>query len=337
MKIVLMIDWFLYYTVELANALSKEHQVMLITRDHNKEISSPDNPISLDDFLDDCLDRRIVREKLRYRLRDFKNFREVIRVYKKIKGFNPDVVHVQENSDWRILFIASLMGFDKVVLTVHDVVTHPGDIKNIMRILSRIFRKRVRRIIVHGNYLKEQMLSKSQKFKDKICVIPHGVFEIYKNWDDVSVEEEENTILFFGRFSQYKGIDVLIKAEPLLAEEIPNIKIILAGRGEDFGKYEDLIKDKHHFEIHNRFIANHEISQFFRRASLVVLPYKEASQSGVIPIAYVFGKPVVVSNVGSIPEVVEEGKTGLLVYPNRHEELAGAIIKILKTPELKKQ
>jgi glycosyltransferase involved in cell wall biosynthesis len=336
MRIVMMIDWFLYYAVELVNALAEEHEVMLITRDHNFEISSPDYPISLDEFLYQCLDKRIISEKLNYRLRDIRNFKEIIRVYKRIREFNPNVIHIQENSDWRIMFIASSFGFNKIVLTVHDVVTHPGDIRNFMRILSRVFRKRVRYIIVHGQNLKEKLLLNSKKFKNKIYVIPHGAFKIYKNWDNETALEDENTILFFGRFSQYKGIDVLMKAEPFITKEIPDIRIVMAGRGEDVATYERYMTNKDRFEIHNRFIENHEVPEFFRRASLVVLPYKEASQSGVIPIAYVFGKPVVVSNVGSIPEVVQDGKTGFIVPPNSPGELADAIIKILKNPQLKK-
>lgn len=336
MKIVMMIDWFLYYTVELVNALSREHQVMLITRDHNFEISSADNPVNLDEFLDECLDGRVVREKLRYRLGNIKSFPEMIRIYKEIRKFDPNVIHVQENSDWRILLLAALSGFSKVVLTVHDVVRHPGDTKNIMRVLSRYFRKKVKRIIVHGEYLKEQLLLKSKKFKNKIWVVPLGAFSLYKKWDDSSVKTEENSILFFGRISEYKGIDVLVKAEPLIAQEIPDIKIIVAGRGEDICKYGSHIMEHPHFEIHDRFIADHEVPLFFRRASLVILPYKEASQSAVIPIAYLFGKPVVVSDVGSIPEVVEQGRTGFIVSPDNPQDLADAIVKILKNPELKR-
>ena len=69
---------------------------------------------------------------------------------------------------------------------------------------------------------------------------------------------------------------------------------------------------------------------FFERASVVVLPYIEASQSGIIPIAYSFKKPVIVTNVGSIPEVVENGITGYIVPPKNPELLADSIIKILE-------
>jgi len=337
MKIVLMVDWFLYYAVELANALAEEHEVMLITRDHNYEISSQDCPVELDEFLDECLDKRVLRERLRFRLSNLKSLNEVMRIYKIIKAFSPDVVHIQENTDWRILLIAKMFGFEKVVLTVHDIKKHPGDPGGIMRIIGFILRKKAGKVIVHGNYLKKQLLSKTKMLKRKIHVVPHGAFSIYKKWDDEIVKEEEHTILFFGRISKYKGIDVLIKAEPIISKEIPDVRIIIAGRGEGLRKYENLIINRQCFEIHNRFISNAEVPRFFRRASVIILPYTEASQSGIIPIAYVFGKPVVVSNVGSIPEVVEDGKTGFVVQPNSPDDLGDAIANILKNKELKKK
>lgn len=336
MRVVLIIDWFLYYTVELANALSREHNVMLMTRDHNYEISSPDNPKNLDEFLDECLMKKIVRARLRYRRGDMKNCFEVLRVYKTIKAFDPDVIHIQENTDWRILLIAKMLGFDRLILTIHDVVRHPGEAGRIAGYLESILRKKARKLIVHGDFLKKQLVSRSESLEKKTHVVPHGAFSIYKKWDDTSVKEEENAILFFGRISKYKGVDVLMRAVPFITKEIPGAKIIIAGRGEEFSKYENLITNKSQFEIHNRFISNAEVPKFFRRASVVVLPYTEASQSGVIPIAYAFRKPIVVSNVGSIPEVVEEGKTGFIVPPNSPEYLADAIVKILKDQELKR-
>jgi len=168
-----------------------------------------------------------------------------------------------------------------------------------------------------------------------VNVIPHGAFTMFTKWDDHKVNEEENTILFFGRISRYKGIDTLIKIQPLIAKEIKNITIIIAGQGEEFTKYQRLIIDRGSFEIHNRFISHKEIYKFFRRASVVVLPYTEASQSGVLAIAYAFGKPVVATNVGSIPEVIEDGKTGFIVPANNPQLLADAILKILKDQELR--
>lgn len=336
MKIVLMIDWFLYYSVELANALAVENDVLLVTRDHNFEISSLEAPISLDEFLDDNLNDKVGREQLRYRRRSWKNFWELIRVSKKIKDFNPDIIHIQENTDWRIYLIAKIFGFEKVVLTVHDVVIHPGEKGGFFFFVRRALRDNCSRIIVHGNYLREELRSNLKKRRNRIFVIPHGVLSIYKKWDNIELSEEEKTILFFGRAKKYKGIDVLIKAESLISKQVPEVKIIIAGQGEALALYADQLSQNSRFEIHNRFIPNTEVHKFFHRAVLVVLPYIEASQSGVIPIAYSFGKPVVATDVGSIPEVIEEGKTGYTVPSNNPERLAEAVIKILKDRELRK-
>ena len=79
------------------------------------------------------------------------------------------------------------------------------------------------------------------------------------------------------------------------------------------------------------------MSHFFDEASVVVLPYIEASQSGVVAISFAFGKPVVVTNVGSLPEVVDHGNTGLVVSPKSITELAKAIIKLLSDGDLREK
>src|SRR4030042_2702986 len=221
MKIVILIDWFIYYTVELANELAKEHDVMLVTRDHNFELSSAVEADSIDDFLDACLIKRVNREKLRYKQRSLKNLLEVRRVHRSVRCFRPDIIHIQENTDWRILLIAKMLGFEKTVLTVHDVQIHPGDPGGISNRFKSVLRKRVRKIIVHGEFLKKQLASNWRIPEDKIHILPLGALSIYKEWDDPSIQEEAKTVLFFGRISRYKGLDILIKAEPLITQTIP--------------------------------------------------------------------------------------------------------------------
>lgn len=337
MKIALIIDWFMYYTVELANALAQEHNVLLVTRDHNFEISSPEEEISLDEFLDNTLDIRVQWEKMRYRRGAISNLAEVPRVILLLKNFSPDIVHVQETTDWRILFLYKMFSRQKRILTIHDVVSHVGEGNGVLDFVPRILRRSADRIIVHGTYLKEQLQkSNYPRLNASIHVIHHGVLSIYKQWDDETIEVNEDTILFFGRLSRYKGLDILLEAHRLVLKRIPEVKLIIAGKGETLPI--DVIEDnqRQHLEIHHRFIPNNEVYRFFRRASIVVLSYTEASQSGVVPIAYSFGKPVVVTNVGSIPEVVKDGTSGFIVPPNDPVALADAIIKILKNDELRR-
>ena len=332
-----MLDWFLYYSVELANTLSEGNSVMLITRDHNYEISSPENPISVDEFLDEFVNRKVKREKLHYRRGNYKSLFEVVRLFKKVRLFNPEVIHVQENTDWRILLLVILLGFKKVVLTVHDITRHPGEKESFFLHYIRMrFRRCARRVIVHGKVLKDQLISEVPPLSQRVFVVPIGVLLSQKWRNQANEKEELYTILIFGRMNNYKGLDILIKAEPIISRVIPNIKIIIAGRGEDIDRYEETLNANKSFEVHNRFISDLEVANLFCRASVVVLPYVEASQSGVIPIAYYFGKPVVATNVGSISEVVDDGKTGLIVASQNPEQLGEALIKLLREHELRK-
>ena len=83
-------------------------------------------------------------------------------------------------------------------------------------------------------------------------------------------------------------------------------------------------------KIINHYISDETVAELFQRCSFVVLPYDDATQSGIIPIAYSFKKPVVTTNVGSLPEVVENGITGLIIEPKNSKQLAEAVISMFK-------
>ncbi|MEM4847079.1 MAG: glycosyltransferase family 4 protein, partial [Thermosphaera sp.] len=91
------------------------------------------------------------------------------------------------------------------------------------------------------------------------------------------------------------------------------------------------------FIVYNEYISDEKRAELFRRASIVVLPYVEASQSGVIPLAYTFEKPVIATTVGGLPEMVEHGRTGYLVPPRNERALADAIVHLLENRELRHQ
>ena len=90
-------------------------------------------------------------------------------------------------------------------------------------------------------------------------------------------------------------------------------------------------------EFINEFIPNSKVSELFEKCSVVVLPYTDGSQSGIVPIAYSFSKPVVVTDVGSLAEVVKDGKTGFLIEPNNSKLLSQAVIKILSDNKLREK
>lgn len=256
----------------------------------------------------------------------------LIRFYKTIRKIHPDIIHFQLCNPWICLFLPILKNY-RIITTIHDVEPHTGSREIDQRIARDIHIKFSDCIIVHGN--KAKSILDKKVINKKIYSVPHGDYSFFKKISEDNYHEEEGTILFFGRIVEYKGLKYLVQAAPKIAESIRNMKVIIAGSGS-LEEYKDAINSPY-FEIHNNFIHNNDVGKYFQRASVVVLPYIECTQTGVIPIAYAFKKPVVVTNVGSIPEVVDDGITGYVVPPKDPNSLAEAIIKILSDENLRRK
>ena len=175
--------------------------------------------------------------------------------------------------------------------------------------------------------------------KDNVFRLNHPNYDFYASKQKHSFEKQ-NSLLFFGYIKQYKGLDLLLEAMPIVLNKLPDLKLTIAG--EVYGDesiYLDIIK-KHNLDknviLHNKYISNEEVEDFFLSADVCVLPYKHATQSGIIQLSYAFGVPVIASAVGGIPEVVQEDKTGYLVPANDIKALAKTIINILFNFNLKR-
>jgi glycosyltransferase involved in cell wall biosynthesis len=256
----------------------------------------------------------------------------LIKFYKTIRNIHPDIIHLQSCDLWICLFLPILKNY-KIVTTIHDVEPHIGSRQIDQKIARDAHIEFSDCIIVHGNKAKS-VLEKKVKNK-KIFSIPHGDYSFFTKITKDDYREEEGIILFFGRIVEYKGLKYLIQAAPKIADSIKNMKIVIAGSGS-LDEYKE-IKNSPYFEIHNYFIHNEDVGKYFQRASVVVLPYIEGTQTGIIPIAYAFKKPVVATCVGSIPEIVDNGITGYIVPPKDPNSLAETIIKILSNKNLRKQ
>jgi alpha-maltose-1-phosphate synthase len=312
-----------HYTSQISNALSENNDVYVIA------------PIGVDTELFD----EFVNLIQLHTGNVIKNFlinsiiiTRAIAFLNAIKRINPDVIHLQSCHPWICLFLPFLKRY-KIVTTIHDVTPHPGSRTIDQKIARNIHIKYSDALIVHGNAAKSILAETA--VTNNIFVIPHGDYSFFAKGIEKKYTEEEGNILFLGRIEEYKGLQYLIQAESRIAKSIPNFKIVIAGTGH-FKEYED-IKKSSHFELHNYYIQDNDVGEFFQRASVVVLPYIEGTQTGIIPIAYAFKKPVVVTNVGSIPEVVEDGVTGFIVPPKDSDALADVIVKILKDDDLRRR
>jgi glycosyltransferase involved in cell wall biosynthesis len=258
------------------------------------------------------------------------------RLIRRIRQFGAEVLHLQQGHLWFNIALP-LVRSVPLVLTVHDPRHHAGDRssrKTPQGIMNFGFLQ-ADRLIVHGEGLKHELNKASGIRSEKIHVVPHVALgpqtpEPANGLDD---ENEGRTILFFGRIWKYKGLKYLIEAETIIAQSMPDVRIVIAGEGEDFAPYRRMMGSSQRFIVHNRYISVAERDELFREASVVVLPYIEATQSGVIPLAYANSKPVVATRTGALAEAVDDGVTGTLIPPRDPAALAQAIIELLSSPE----
>lgn len=166
---------------------------------------------------------------------------------------------------------------------------------------------------------------------------PHPLFDNYGEAVDkisaiqkLNLDTSKKYLLFFGLIRDYKGLDIVLKA--MATEQLRNSDIQLIVAGEYYSnreEYEQLIRElaiKDKVELHTRFIPDNEVYLYFCAADMVVQPYKHATQSGVTQICYHFNKPMLVTNVGGLPEIVPDNKVGFVVAPDE-QSVANAILR----------
>ena len=260
---------------------------------------------------------------------------------------SPDIIHIQwllfYQFDYlwlRILRYQLRRKNTKIVLTTHNVLPHINGYKY-KNILENIY-SQFDGIIVHSEVLKKQMIEIfGEKVNDwSICVIPHGAN--YKLLEKVnkdilndcikkikSFKAERYNFLFAGNIHKNKGLDILLKAWKEHINRYSKDKLFIIGKPNYNLDYElQLVKScKSSIIISFGYKSDEELLAYFLECDFVVLPYKEASQSGVLLTALTLGKPVIATNVGALPEVVNIVKGGYIVEPNNTQHLYLAINK----------
>ena len=196
---------------------------------------------------------------------------------------------------------------------------------------------------MHGHIV---LSSQVEKELDEVINNPiyikkfHPIYDSYSDKiskseakQELNIISKKNIILFFGLIRNYKGLKVLLKSISLLKEKKISFCLIVAGECYQNKKiYIDLINDLNISDYiiwHDSFIPDNEVVKYFSAADVVVLPYTSASQSGISQIAYNYNIPIIVSDVGGLPEMVIDGKTGFIFESENHNMLFEKIFKIL--------
>ena len=326
LKVALLSFDFGEYCIRLASALARNAEICLLLPHQQPQprLSKLDAAVDFQPF---------TKPRLRQPLRQMRMMGKILG---RIRHFAPDVVHVQKGHLWFNLALP-LLGKYPLVFTIHDPRHHVGDreSRRTPQIILDFAYRRADRIIVHGRRLKQMVVDRLGIPSEIIHVMP--MIALGDDSAHRCVREEDHLVLFFGRIWEYKGLEYLIRAEPLISAQVPDVKIVIAGQGEDLARYRRMMVHPERFVVYNEYVPDGKRAELFGRASVVVLPYIEASQSAVVPIAYTFGKPVVATTVGGLPELVEDGRTGLLVPPRDEKALADAVVRLLRDEKLRNQ
>jgi glycosyltransferase involved in cell wall biosynthesis len=256
------------------------------------------------------------------------------RLMTKMVRLRPVLIHFQEIPDVLTPLQIWVMNlFTTTVLTVHDPLVHSGRDARLPSLLFRMRdfgRRRAQLLVVHGRFCHEALARAYPSLADRIVQSEHGVLMVPSVYQKPLPRE----ILFFGRMEAYKGLDVVYDAIRILIARGVAHRITIAGRGPAMKQYRDALTGLATTRVIDRFVSASETSRLFQEAAVVILPYKDATQSGVLGAAFGNHRPVIASGVGGLPDVVEDGVNGLLIPPGQPTALADALQRFLEDEAL---
>ena len=228
----------------------------------------------------------------------------------------------------------------KAVYTAHDVLPHSHD-NAFNRLIYRVIYSLQHVIIAHTSFIKNRIINEFGIKPEKIRYTRHGVYqrEIHgeitreKARAKLAIPNEATVFLFFGIIAAYKGPDILLRSFASLPDP-KNIHLVFAGKVsvEYRQEFESLLAafPSAHITKHLSYIKDEDIEYYFNAADATVLPYKEASQSGVLFMSYTYGIPVIVPDIGEFPEDIIPGKTGYVFKANDYHDLADTLLRFTK-------
>lgn len=258
------------------------------------------------------------------------------KIFYRIKKDDPDLLIIPwwvsfwTPQFWSITTLVRRFTLAKVLFICHNVVQHESKLCD--RLCTKLVLKNGDYFIVHSD---EDLNNLKEIFPEaNVKKTFHPTYEVFNSCRLGKSEAQRQlgilgkTMLFFGFVRPYKGLKFLLDAMPIILEKFDLSLLVVGEFWHDKADYLEQIdrlgiKDK--VIIVDRYVPNEEVSVYFCAADVVVLPYVTATQSGIVQIAYGFNKPVIVTKVGGLPDVVEHEKTGFLVEPENPQAIADAV------------
>lgn len=333
-----------HFNTSLINELKKNNDVHVISwRRQYPRIIYPIEPVESKDLV-------FIKGNEIFML-DFYNPFTWFKAVREIKKISPNLVIFP----WVSPIVSPIYSFIlffikkkfKTLAICHNVSQHEETFFD--SFLRRIFFRNVGSFLVHSKSDYEKL--KSLVPNNRISIGFHPVYNMFKS-NKTFTAKNKFRIIFFGYVREYKGLIYLIRAMPKILKKI-NVKLMVVGEfwePKNFftkittkfvtGKkviskkdYIDEIKKlglSNNVEIADRYISNEEVGGYFSKSDILVLPYVSASQSGPVQVAYNFNIPVIVTDVGGLPDAIIDGNTGYLIEAKNPEAIADAVIRFYK-------
>lgn len=248
-----------------------------------------------------------------------------------------DVVVCPMTHLWNPIMLGALRALDlPYLLVIHDATLHPGEQLPLRQRWMDWEARRADGILALTEHVRRTVESRLGIKPERMAIVPHGPMTgLFKTPASTapSSAETPRALLFFGRIIAYKGLDLLLDAYGILRARHSDLRLIICGGG-DLAPYRAALDALPDVEIDNRYVAEEEIAAIVRRADLMILPYREASQSGVIALAEAAGIPVVATPVGGLIEQVRDGVNGVLARDMTAAAVAEAIERLLSDGDL---
>jgi len=248
-----------------------------------------------------------------------------------------DVVFCTMDHLWNSFMVGTIRPAGALyLLAVHDAVRHSGEDQALRQWLLRRDVAAADGCLALTESVRELLIAHHRFPPERCWVAPHGVFS-YGTEPTVRVLPTDRPVrlLFFGRLLPYKGLDLLLDSLPLIRARGHDICLEIWGSG-NLATYTDRLSglDRNRIRVENRWIAETDIPAILERADLCILPYREASQSGVIPTAFAAGLPVVITPVAGLLEQIKDGDNAVAANGFDAAALATAVHKVLDSPRL---
>ena len=236
-------------------------------------------------------------------------------VKKYINQLNPDIIHFDTVSV-RAIGLTTLARNYKINITVHDPLPHSGESSWKTNFAKYLFYRKARHFLFYSAFAQYQFKKHYSYLKPNSNLIRFQPFSFMRSSITPSGLGKKY-ILFFGRMSPYKGIDILLDAIPKVLTQHPSSTFVLAGNTDNYTlDHQTLLDHKNSVIILPGYLSTSQLADLIENAIFIVCPYRDATQSGVLMTAFAFGKTVIATNVGAFPEYISNGVNGLLTEPN---------------------